>query len=133
MRVFLSQLRVLQLAIALSGAVLHIPVTAQSGSIGGGRFTPDGLRAVEEQSAAVSYSSKSSACAQAKSSAAEYAKRKPNMKDMSLGTCDCSSTRKALWLPQQQAQYLRETGQSVGSTTPVDAHECTVTVRISFN
>lgn len=117
-------------AFFVTAATWQLAALAQSGSIGGGTLTPDGPRAVEEQSAAVSYSSKSSACSLAKSSASEYAKRKPNIKDMSLGTCDCSSTKKALWLPQQQAQYLRETGQSVGSTTPVDAYECTVTVRM---
>lgn len=132
MRTFLIQPRVVKLAITLAAAVLHASVSAQSGSIGGGKLTPDGPRAIEEQSAAISYSSRSTACAVAKSSASEYAKRKPNMKDMSLGNCECSVAKKALWLPQQQSQYLRETGQSIGSTTPVDVHECTVTVRISL-
>lgn len=132
MRMFLTQPRVMQLAIALSAATLHVSAGAQSGSIGGGKLSPDGPRAIEEQSAAISYSSRSTACAVAKSSASEYAKRKPNMKDMSLGNCECSIAKKALWLPQQQAQYHRETGQSIGSTTPVDVHECTITVRISL-
>ncbi|WP_431514191.1 hypothetical protein [Variovorax sp. DAIF25] len=132
MKLSLTPSRALQLAAAIATATLQASAAAQSGSIGYGSSSPGGPRAIEEQSAAVSYSSRASACGLAKSAASDYAKRKPNMKDMSIGNCECSVARKALWLPQQQAQYSRETGQSIGSTTPVDVHECTVSFRVSF-
>ena len=124
--------RALELIGAFALAATHAVAAAQSGSLGYGKPSSEGPRAVEEQSAAISYSSRATACALAKSSASEYAKRKPNLKDMSLGSCECSIGKKALWLPQQQARYRIETGQSIDSITPVEVHECTVTARLVF-
>ncbi|MNR56415.1 hypothetical protein D3C85_1769890 [compost metagenome] len=71
---------------ALAAYLFSGPGIAQSISIGGGtRGSPEGPRAVEEQSIGVSYSSSAAACARAKSSASDTARRKPNFKDISLG------------------------------------------------
>ncbi|AZG08803.1 hypothetical protein EGT29_13525 [Pigmentiphaga sp. H8] len=121
------------LATAAAASVWCASAIAQSGSIGGSGSGSgsDGPRAVEEQSAAISYSSRAAACARAKSRASEFAQRKSNFKDISLGACDCSSTKTKPWQPALQAQYAMETGMPP-PTGPVDTHECTVTARISF-
>lgn len=122
--------RVLVLSIALTG--LSTSSYAQSGSFGGGTSGPSGPNSVEESFFGVSYSSQASACARAKSEAVDAGRKRSNVRDTSLGSCSCSSTKKKLWVPHAQAQYSTETGSS-DYTSPVDVYECTVDARLSFN
>lgn len=126
------KIRVNALALTIALVGLSTNSYAQSGSFGGGTAGPSGPNSVEESFFGISYSSSSSACARAKQQAVDAAKKRSNIRDTSLGSCNCSSAKKKLWLPQAQAQYAMETGGS-DYHIPVDVYECTVDARFSFN
>jgi hypothetical protein len=117
----------------LAAAALSVSTSSfgQSGSFGGSGSGSDGPNSSEESFFGTSFSSRASACDKAKSAAVEAGKRRSSIRDTSLGSCECSSTRKKLIYPQVQAQYFLETGQA-NPSDPVDVYECTVDAKFTY-
>lgn len=99
-------------------------------SISTGKLTKQESRTFESAFLGTSYSSKSAACQIAGYEASQFAS-KNDARDVSLGSCDCSNTKRSL-SPSAGAKYYTELGKFYIGNPEVEVFECTRNAKMTI-